>query len=353
MDTFTITADGKEIEGRPGQTVLQVCQDANVSIPTLCHHPALKPYGGCRLCVVEIEGMRGLPAACTTPATAGMVVHTHTDLLHRARRTILELLLANGDHDCLVCNANGSCELQTLVYEHEIEHRPEGEPFTRRPIDDSNAMIRRDLNKCVLCSRCVRACMDHQVNGVIDVAARGSESVIATFNDMPLGDSECVFCGECVQVCPTGALLEKRAQFASQPWALRRVRTTCTYCGVGCQLELNVRGNSVVKVTSSHELPGPNGGSLCVKGRFASDFIGHPDRLTHPLIRQNGKLREATWDEALGHIASKLSEIRSEHGPDSIAFFSSARATNEENYLLNKLARAVVGTNNIDHCARL
>jgi predicted molibdopterin-dependent oxidoreductase YjgC len=353
METFTIIANGKELEGQPGQTVLEVCQSGGVHIPTLCHHPKLQPFGGCRLCVVEIEGVRGLPAACTTPATPGMKVSTHTDVLHRARRTILELLLANGDHDCLMCDANGQCELQALVYEHGIEQRPEAEPFTRRPLDDSNAMILRDLNKCVLCNRCVRACMDHQVNGVIDVAGRGSESVIATFNDMPLGDSECVFCGECVQVCPTGALIEKQARFGSQPWDLKRVQTTCTYCGVGCQLELNVKDNTVVKVTSNHELEGPNGGSLCVKGRFGTDFIGHPERLTHPLIRENGRLREADWPEAMSFVAQKLTQIKTEHGPDAIAFFTSARATNEENYLINKLSRAAVGTNNIDHCARL
>ena len=352
-DKLTLTIDGRTVSGMRGQTVLEVCRENGIKVPTLCYHPEMPPYGGCRLCIVEIENMRGLPPSCATPAADGMRVSTHTERLFRVRRTVLELLLAYGDHNCLVCEKNGECELQNLVYEHGIDHLRYKTSFVPKPVDDSSTTIVRDPNKCVLCGRCVRGCLAVQVNGVIDIAARGSDSFVTTFNNGSLKDSNCVHCGECVQACPTGALTYRQARFKGRPWELEKVVTTCTYCGVGCQLELNVKGGEVVQVTSSADIPGPNRGSLCVKGRFGMDFIGHPDRLTTPLIRKNGELTEASWDEALDLTAEKFGAIRAESGPDSLAFFSSARCTNEENYLLSKFSRAVIGTNNIDHCARL
>lgn len=352
-EQITLNVNGTLVKGMKGRTVLEICRENGIHVPTLCYHPKMPPYGGCRLCIVEIENMRGLPPSCTTPATNGMIVHTHTDRLKRVRKTVLELLLAYGDHNCLLCEKNGECELQELVYEYGIETPRYKADFKPLPIDRSNASIIRDHNKCVLCGRCVRGCLDVQVNGVIDVAGRGSDSYVATFNNRPLVDSGCAFCGECVSVCPTGALTYKQARFKGRPWDLRKVRTTCSYCGVGCQLELNVKGGKIVKVTSSDEIPGPNNGSLCVKGRFGWDFIEHPDRLTKPLIRARGGFRETSWDEALNYVATRLNEIKAKDGPDALAFYSSARTTNEENYLMNKLARVVVGTNNIDHCARL
>lgn len=352
-DIIKLNVNGREIRGRKGQTVLDVCRENGIHIPTLCYHPKMPPYGGCRLCIVEIEKMRGLSPSCTTPAADGMVVHTHTENVARVRKTTLELLLAFGEHNCLLCQANGDCELQGLVYEHGIDQVRFNTDYKPLPLDDSNSVIVRDLNKCVLCSRCVRACLEVQVNGVIDVAQRGSESFISTFENKPLKDSNCVFCGECVSVCPTGALTEKPAKFQGRPWELKKVVTTCTYCGVGCQLELNVKDEKVVKVTSNHDIPGPNHGSLCVKGRFGYEFIHHPDRLTTPLIREKVGFREASWDEALDLVAEKLQGIKKASGPGAIGVFSSARITNEENYLVQKFARAVIGTNNVDHCARL
>lgn len=352
-DKLTLTVNGMSVRGRKGQTVLDVCRDNSIKVPTLCYHPKMPPYGGCRLCIVEIENMRGLPPSCTTPATNGMNISTHTDRLFRVRKTVLELLLAYGNHNCLMCEKNGECELQNLVYEHGIDQQRYTTTFAPKPIDDSSLMISRDPNKCVLCGRCVRGCLAVQVNGVIDIAARGSDSFVTTFNGGVLKDSNCVYCGECISACPTGALTCKQARFKGRPWEIKKVQTTCTYCGVGCQLELNVKDNEVVRVTSGADLGGPNNGSLCVKGRFGNDFINHPDRLKTPLVRKNGSLQEASWDEALGLVASKFGEIKAKSGPDSLAFFSSARCTNEENYLVSKFARAVIGTNNVDHCARL
>jgi len=350
---ITLKVNGQSVRGKKGQTVLEICRENGIHIPTLCYHPKMPPYGGCRLCIVEIENMRGLPPSCTTPAVDGMSVHTHTDKVAGVRKTVLELLLAYGNHNCLLCEQTGNCELQDLVYEHGIDHVRFKSDFVPKPLDDANAMIIRDQNKCVLCGRCVRGCLEVQVNGVIDIAMRGSDSFITTFDNTELKESDCVFCGECVASCPTGALTYKQARFKGRPWDLKKVVTTCTYCGVGCQVELNVKDNKVVKTTSSFDIPGPNRGSLCVKGRFGNDFIDSPDRLKAPLIKENGGFREASWDEALGLVARRLGEIKAESGPDAVAFFSSARCTNEENYLLNKFARAVIGTNNIDHCARL
>jgi predicted molibdopterin-dependent oxidoreductase YjgC len=357
-DIITLTVfgrdlHGKKVQGKRGQTILEVFRDNGVYVPTLCYHPKMPPYGGCRLCIVEVENMRGLPPSCTTPANDGMVIRTHTERVVQVRKTVLELLLAYGDHNCLLCEQTGDCELQDLVYEHGIDRVSLKSSFVPVPRDDSNTMIVRDQNKCVLCGRCVRGCIDIQVNGVIDIAVRGADAFISTFNNTSLKESNCVFCGECVSVCPTGALTYKQARFQGRPWDLRKVTTTCTYCGVGCQMELNVKDNRVVKVTSSHRIAGPNNGSLCVKGRFGYDFINHPDRLTRPLIKEQGIFREASWDEALDLVASRLGTIKAKSGADSLAFFTSARCTNEENYLMNKFARAVIGTNNIDHCARL
>jgi predicted molibdopterin-dependent oxidoreductase YjgC len=214
-------------------------------------------------------------------------------------------------------------------------------------------MIERDLNKCILCGRCVRACNEVQVNEVIDMGFRGKRAKIITAWDLPYGESSCVFCGECVSVCPTGALIEAQAKFQGRPWQVEKVQTTCVYCGTGCQLDLNVVDGRVVKVTSDYRHGPPNDGCLCVKGRFGNDFIHHPDRLTRPLILENGRFREAEWDEALGLVAQRLGVIKEANGPDALAFLASARCTNEENYLLQKFTRAVIGTNHIDHCARL
>lgn len=355
-ELITLTVNGKDarnlqVTGHKGQTVLEVLKANGVKVPTLCYHPKMPPYGGCRLCIVEIENMRGLPPSCTTPAANGMVVHTHTDRLTRVRKTVLELLLAYGDHNCLLCEQNGNCELQDLVYEHEIDHVRIKTEFKPKPKDETNPMLVRDHNKCVLCGRCVRACLQVQVNGAIDIAARGSDSYVTTFNNGPLMGSDCVSCGQCIQSCPVGALTEKKAKGQGRPWELEKVRSTCPYCGVGCQVWLHVKDGKIAKVTAVEDAQ-PNDGRLCVKGRFGYDFIYSEDRLKTPLIKENGGFREASWDEALNLVASKFQQIIKDHGPDALAGVSSSRSINEDSYQMQKLFRSVIGTNNIDNCAR-
>ena len=352
-DKFTVTIDGKEVEASPGQMILDVARENGIHIPTLCYYEGTTSPGACRVCAVEVENARSLVAACVMPVNPGMVIRTNTERVTTARRLVVELLWSSGDHNCLTCEKNGDCELQDLIYEMGIE-----EPrFPIEPpgykIEDTNTMIQRDLNKCILCGRCVRVCNEIQVNEVLDFAMRGSDASVGPAFQSDYIDSDCVFCGECVSACPVGALTFKQARFQGRPWELEKVKTTCPYCGVGCQMDLNVHDGKIVKVTSKREYGNPNLGSLCVKGRFGTDFVNHPERLTNPLIRVDGELKKVTWEEATDYVADKLSSIKKTYGADAIAGLSSARCTNEENYLFQKFMRAVVGTNNVDHCARL
>jgi formate dehydrogenase (NADP+) alpha subunit len=353
MANMTLTIDDKEVTTPSGTSILMAARQIGIRIPTLCYHPRLSVTGACRVCVVEIWGRPVLVASCSAVAEDGMRVYTASERVLKARRLVVQLLLAGGNHNCLTCQANGTCELQALAYELGIEDLEFAPRSSGYPKDTSNAMIERDPDKCILCGRCVRACNDVQVNEVIEFGYRARRAKIVTAWDLPYGKSDCVFCGECVSVCPTGALTERQAKFQGRPWEVKKVRSTCVYCGTGCQLDLNVMDGRIVKVTSNHLHGLPNYGSLCVKGRFGYDFVHHKDRLTKPLIREGDRFRKAGWDEALNLVATRFSEIKNARGPDALAALSSARCTNEENYLLQKLMRAVIGTNNIDHCARL
>ena len=353
MAKISVTIDGRQLEAEAGQTILDVARENGIYIPTLCYYPATKLVGACRVCAVEVEGQRSLVASCAMPVSAGMVIRTNTERVQEAQKLVIELLWSSGDHNCLVCEANGQCELQDLIYRFKIDKprfpiEPPG-----YPIEKTNTMIQRDLNKCILCGRCIRACNEIQVNEVLDFFQRGSRMKPGPAFDADYIDSNCVFCGQCVDACPTGAIINKQGRFEGRPWDLRKVRTTCGYCGVGCQMDLNVHDNRVVKVTGNKEYGTPNQGSLCVKGRFGMDFIGHPSRLKTPLIRKGGEFKEVSWDEAYGYIAEKFAAIKEKHGADALAGLSSARCTNEENYLFQKFMRAAIGTNNVDHCARL
>ena len=369
--------NGHEFPFTQGETILQVAQRNSVDIPTLCYLKGASPTGACRICLVEIEGARTLVASCSAPAENGAVVKTHTPRVIEARRLNLELLLASGQHNCLaqdmdidswtdfqlnamqqdehrdLCPVYGECLLQDLSIQYRVRTNRFMPAELKYPIENVNPFIVRDFSRCILCGRCVQACNEVQVNNAISFGYRGSDSKIVAKGDRPLKDSDCVFCGECVQACPVGALIPKGdLPMDRSPAATRRVRTTCSYCGVGCQLYLHVKDNRITKATGIEDV-GPNFGSLCVKGRFGNDFVNDPDRIKTPLIRRDGELQEASWDEALDLVAEQLTRIRKESGPDAIGVLSSARITNEENYLVQKFTRGVIGTNNIDHCARL
>ncbi|MBI4778264.1 formate dehydrogenase subunit alpha [Candidatus Desantisbacteria bacterium] len=351
-----LTIDGKNVtvgvDSKPISTILQAAKSAGIPIPHLCYQKGLSPTSACRLCVVEVEGINGLVASCSYPVEEGMKVFTDTERVLSARRLVLELLLSDHPKDCLVCEKNGVCKLQRYAYEMGIENSRFSGRQHHCPVDSSNPFIERDYNKCILCGRCVTICEEEMGRGVIDYLYRGFETRIGTYFDKPLQDMNCAFCGQCVSVCPVGALTEKQSKGKGRVWEMEKVTTTCPYCGCGCSLDMNVKDDKIVKITSNNTA-GINHGRLCVKGRFGYDFIHCADRLKHPLIRKNGELTQSSWDEALGLVAERFSQIRDKSGADSIAGISSARCTNEENFLFQKFMRAVIGTNNVDHCARL
>jgi len=354
MTKNTFLLNGKTVEFRPGQSILDAAADNGVSIPTLCHLKGTTATGACRICLVEVAGSRTLVASCSTPVTPGMDIKTDTQRVHAARKLNVELLLSGGKHDCLLCEISGDCRLQDLAYAYQVS----GERFSRQPSrypkEDSNPFIIRDFDRCILCGRCVQACNEVAVNRAISQGYRGAKSKIVTGGDVAyhqFGDSECVFCGQCVEVCPVGALTEKKARGMGRTWETEKIRTTCPYCGVGCQQWLHVRNGKIVKVTAVEDAQ-PNQGRLCVKGRFGYDFIYSEDRLKTPLIRENEGFREASWDEALDLVAARFKEVLAKHGPEAIAGVSCARSINEDSFQMQKLFRAVFKTNNIDHCAR-
>lgn len=352
MNEITLTINDKQVKGKEGDTILDVCRANDIYIPTLCHLDGLSDVAACRVCVVEIERERRLMPACTYPARDGLVVRTHTEKVERYRRLVLELLLCEHEHNCLVCEKNGDCELQDLIYRYGIDRIRFPVNKSVEPIDDSSPAISRDLNKCILCGRCVRACAEIACNQVLSFASRGDRTFISAELSQPLGETRCLADGACIQACPTGALTEKSARFQGRSWESKKVQTTCPYCGVGCQIELNIKDNKIIRVYGVKDGP-DNKGHLCVKGRFGLDYVQHPDRLTTPLIKCDGEFEEASWDEALDLVATRFGELKERYGSDALAGLSSAKCTNEENYLFQKFIRACIGTNNVDHCARL
>jgi predicted molibdopterin-dependent oxidoreductase YjgC len=364
MTTVHLTIDGRAVQAQEGQTLLQAAQAIGLRIPTLCYHRDLTPTGNCRMCVVEVEGHHFLEAACVYPVAEGMVVHTENERLIRSRRGTLELLLANHPLGDLMCDAGGSCELYDLVQEYQVRVPTWGRKGKHFVVDaDPNPFVRVDFNRCILCRRCVLACAEIQCRNVWGVAYRGfDEEIVAGASSIML-EARCESCGQCVAYCPTGALSNKMSFGLARADEVTKVTTTCTYCGVGCQFDLNLKGGHIIGVTSNPEAP-VNGMALCVKGRYGYDFVYHPDRLLRPRVRQylldgsqrpagRGAWAEVDWDTALDIAARKLREARDTYGVDSVGVFTSAKCTNEENYLMNKFARQVIGTNNIDHCARL
>ena len=372
-----LTLNRREIEFDPGQTILDVAKKEGIQIPTLCHMKGLAPINRCRICVVEVDGADALVTACSTEAEEGMDIRTHTPRVLESRRATIRRMLDSGMHNCVVsglpvdewnqlqvhtlskpwhselCPAWGDCRLQDLAIQYGVDGA--GAKFEEReyPLDDDYPMIVRDFSRCIQCGRCVAACNRVQANLAISEPDRLPN--IPDSNGeywYPAVDyANCTHCGECVQACPVGALFEKKAFGSALAQETEKVRTSCPYCGVGCQLWLHMKEDRIVKVTGVKGAE-PNQGRLCVKGRFGYDFIYSEERLRVPLIRENGELREASWDEALDLVARRFTRIREEHGPDAIAGVSCARSSNEDSYNMQKLFRAVIGTNNIDHCAR-
>jgi predicted molibdopterin-dependent oxidoreductase YjgC len=371
----TIVINGNRLNFETGDTILEIARVNNIETPTLCHLKGTTPTGKCEICVVEITGEQDLVNACETKATGAMVVQTESTRVVESRKQTIAGMLSMGNHNCAVraphenswtqyqlkvqaednspelCPAWGDCRLQDLAYHYQVAGGGYSNVENLYPMETANPFIIRDFSRCILCGRCVKACNEIQVNNAIEFGYQGEAAKIITKDDKPLKDSECVFCGECIQVCPVGALVVKDTRF-DRHWEAKKVRSTCSYCGVGCQIDLQVKDGKVIKISGAENVA-PNYGSLCVKGRFGFNFIHSEDRLTKPLIKENGEFREATWDEALDLTAKRLSEIKEQHGADTIGVLTSARISNEDNYAAMKFTRAVLKTNNIDHCARL
>lgn len=355
-----IRIDGRDVEERAGETVLELAQREGIAIPTLCHDPRLEPAGACRTCLVEIDGWRRLAPACATRVAPGMTIQTHNERVQRHQRALLSLYMTDhAEHAGGIPQVRDELVDMAEAVGAELDWPRMAPERAARP-GDRNPYIEFRPDLCILCARCTRYCAEVESVSAITLAGRGAHTTIFTADGQSLLDSSCELCGGCIDTCPTGAMTEKiPLTLAAKPdRELEKVRSTCNYCGVGCQLELNVDrdGNDgrgrVVKVTSPPPGTPPNDGNLCVKGRFAYEFIDHPDRLTAPLVRgDDGQLHEATWDEALARAAAGLRGVADRHGGDALGFVSSSRCTMEENFLVQKLSRAVFGTNNVHQCA--
>lgn len=371
---ITLTIDGKIVEVAPGTSVLEAALANGIDIPRLCYHPELRPSGGCRLCLVEQEGRPVPQPSCGLACQDGMVIRTRSDALTKLRRDLIDLFVSDHPLRCVVCDKNGACDLQRYAYEYGVGETTYDAEIARSLFQDDNPFFVRDHQYCILCGKCARVCDEIVGANAIDFAGRGFSSHIATPFDIPMADSACVFCGSCVQVCPTAALLPRSRLGRGREWDLSRKRTICGYCGVGCGVEYALKDGAILYAQGYRGAPA-NGEFLCVKGRFGWDFATSPDRLTRPLVRRElalalGLIDEeiqppapvarpaadfvpVSWEMALDIVADRLADVAKAHGPDTIAGLASARCTNEENYLFQKLVRASIGTNNVDHCARL
>lgn len=353
--TVTLTVDGQSVTVPEGTSIIRAAKIAGISIPKLCATDSLSAFGSCRLCLVEVKDKKGLPASCTTEVEPGMVVQTQTERLAKVRRNVMELYISDHPLDCLTCASNGDCELQDMagaVGLREVRYGFSGQNHLDAKPDHSNPYFSFDPSKCIVCSRCVRACDEVQGTFALTVKGRGFSSEIVASESRPFLDSECVSCGACVQACPTATLVEKSVIEKGQPE--RAITTTCAYCGVGCSFNAELQGNDVVRM-----VPDKNGqanrGHSCVKGRFAFGYATHPDRVISPMIRPTTKdaWQKVSWDEAIDFTAKRLTEIQNQYGERSIGGITSSRCTNEETYLVQKMVRAAFGNNNVDTCARV
>jgi len=353
--THELTLDGKVVPFEEGETIYEISRRHGDSVPTLCYDDRLDPFGACRLCVVEVEGMRKPVASCTTKATSDMVVRTSTPSLETHRKTLIEMVVSENPSTAEIDPLRGksSQELAHLAVRYEADgSRFQGKRSGTSFHEDPNPMILRDYDHCISCYRCVRVCDEQEGDYAISIANRGFQTQITTEFGNFLQDSDCTFCGQCVQTCPTGALGDNRAlQRVDVPGELEATRSICPYCGVGCSVDILTKGETIVGVQPAMDGPA-NEGALCVKGQFAWEWVQHPDRLKQPLVRKDGVLVPVSWEEALERAADGFRKVEAEHGRESVYAVASGRAPHESAYSVQKFIRANYGTNNIDNCSR-
>jgi len=352
LDTIPLTIDGKKITCPAGTSILDAAEQHGIKIPRLCHHPDLKPFGACRMCLVEDENTGRLMASCVTPAARDMILQTASPRIVKHRRNIVRLMIAEHPESCIVCSKGNRCQLRQVsanlgIGETDLYHMP-----NFKPLEQANPFIIRDLSKCILCGKCIRADHELVVVGAIDYNLRGFASRPATTHELGLEQSNCTFCGTCVSLCPTGALSTKNTRFVGSP--AFESDSICGFCGVGCSLAMGAADDRIIEVNPAHLPQSVNGATLCVRGHFAHDFLNSADRLVAPLLRKSNadnekRLVPASWEEALALVAGRLTDIKHENGPQSIAFLGSSKCSNEENYLFQKIARLFIGTNNVDN----
>src|SRR5205085_7908343 len=349
MPDVTITVDGNKLTAPAGTLLIEACKSVGIEVPSFCYYPGLSLQAACRMCLVEIEKMPKMQTACTVPIADGMVVRTDTEKVKQARKSTLEFLLGNHPLDCPVCDAGGECELQDMTFTYGAAESKYMEGKLHKEEQQWSPVVFFDRPRCILCYRCVRVCGEAMDVWALGVQGRGATSVIAPNEGDHL---ECEECGMCIDICPVGALTSGAYRYKTRPWEMNHVGTICTHCGDGCKTTLGVRrsetGTEIVR-GDNRDKSGINGDFLCIKGRYAFDFQQHPDRLKMPMVRKNGKLSLATWDEAFDAIGRRFKEVKEKQGGAAIGVIGSTRTTKEENYLLQKFARKVLGTNNIDH----
>jgi NADH-quinone oxidoreductase subunit G len=342
---ITLKIDDESVTVPAGTLVIEVARRRSIEVPSFCYYPGLSLQAACRMCLVEVEKAPKLQTACTLTVAEGMIVRTNTEQVHAARKSMLEFLLTNHPLDCPVCDKGGECELQDMVFRYGADESRFIEEKLHSPEEKWSEVVYYDAPRCILCFRCVRVCDEGMDVKALGVGMRGADSVIIPNREDHL---DCEECGMCIDICPVGALTSGTYRYKTRPWEMKYVSTICAHCSNGCKTTLSVRNNEILRV-DNRDMSGINGEFLCAKGRFGFDFVAHPERVKQPQIRRNGKFEDASWEHALGEVAARLNEIHKKNGPDAIGFIGSNRTSNEENYLLCRLARATFGTNNVDH----
>ncbi len=342
---IAFTIDGQQVTTSPGTLVIEAAKSQGIEVPSFCYYPGLSLQAACRMCLVEVEKMPKLQTACTLVATDGMVVKTGTDQVHKARKDMIEFLLSNHPLDCPVCDKGGECELQDMTFRYGLDKTRFIEEKLHSPEQKWSPLVYYDAPRCILCFRCVRVCDEGMDVKALGVGSRGVQSVILPNQS---GELACEECGMCIDICPVGALTSGTYRYQTRPWEMTYVGNPCAHCSNGCKTTLSVRNNEILRA-NNRDHSGINGEFLCAKGRFGFDFTTHTERIRQPLIRRNGKLEPASWEDALEEVARRLKQVREANGPAAIGVIGSNHTTNEENYLLNRFARVTLGTNNLDH----